>query len=269
LLASEGFASGDFAGELRETLLLNSSELTDEESLAAEVAVQLCHELAYGNPSPWRWQGYAHLWYLYGAPVVKRRFLKLAREGKPVIKEFMNKIFDRPMDSETEHAYALIFSSALADNVPALRTHLSAPTGIQLLVENIKAKVSDNGSASHPIVWTLCQIMGHLALLPWCISTLAQLNVCPTLVELLIINQCDIRHDKAHAKSWAAFCIVRILYNMAIEGGDIGRQNVADAVTSELLQILPEVGNSIRRPLGDAAARATETWIQTIQDIVI
>lgn len=94
-------------------------------------------------------------------------------------------IAPRAILSDTEHAYALIFSARLADDVPALRIRLSAPTGIRLLVENIKGKISHAGSPPY-LVWTLCQIMDHLAFLPWCVPILVHFNVCPTLVDLLM-----------------------------------------------------------------------------------
>jgi hypothetical protein len=264
LLADESSTSGGFADDLRETLLQESSELAEEAPLAAEIALQLCFELTYGAQSSWRWQGYAHLCYLYGAPLVKQRFQNLARQGM-LIEDFMRRVFDKAILSDTEHAYALIFSARLADDVPALRIRLSAPTGIRLLVENIKGKISHAGSPPY-LVWTLCQIMDHLAFLPWCVPILVHFNVCPTLVDLLIINQRDTGPDKAHTKAWAAFCIVRILHNLAVNGGDSERQKVLEAVTDELRQILPNVPSSIRRPLGDEAAEATQTWVQSIRE---
>lgn len=49
LLSSHGPLSEAVAGNLRETLLQDSSEFIDEKPLIAEIVAQFCFELAYGT----------------------------------------------------------------------------------------------------------------------------------------------------------------------------------------------------------------------------
>lgn len=59
LLSNDNFLSEGFARDLRETLLQDPSELADETPLLGEIVAQLCIELAYGKPSPWRAHGFS------------------------------------------------------------------------------------------------------------------------------------------------------------------------------------------------------------------
>jgi hypothetical protein len=57
----------DFACDLIETTLQDPLEVRDEKYLTAEIAAQLCFELAYGTPSaPWRVEGYTTIFSMYG-----------------------------------------------------------------------------------------------------------------------------------------------------------------------------------------------------------
>jgi len=75
-------------------LLQDFSEFADAELLAAEIAAQLCLELAYGPPSQWRDQGYRTLWYLYWTPHGKHRLQMLARNGT-LIKDLARRAFEK------------------------------------------------------------------------------------------------------------------------------------------------------------------------------
>jgi hypothetical protein len=58
---------GDFTFHLRETLLQDSLEVSDNKYLIAEIAAQLCFELVSSTPStPWRVEGYTVLFSMYG-----------------------------------------------------------------------------------------------------------------------------------------------------------------------------------------------------------
>jgi hypothetical protein len=81
LLANEHLESLRFTNDLRETLLQDPPEPDGDEPLMAELVARLCNELAYGNPSPWRYQGYRALWAVYNAPHGRQCLLNLARNG--------------------------------------------------------------------------------------------------------------------------------------------------------------------------------------------
>jgi hypothetical protein len=61
--------------------------------------------------------------------------------------------------------------------------------------------------------------------------------------------------------SRAAYRLVRTLQNLAVHGGDNGRQAVLDATTDDLRQVFPHVINGVRRFMGDKFAAQTEGWI--------
>lgn len=65
LLSNHGFPSNGFPIVLIETLLQDTLDLVDERLLIAEIASQLCIELAYGLPSPWRDKAYETLCGVY------------------------------------------------------------------------------------------------------------------------------------------------------------------------------------------------------------
>lgn len=81
LLANDNFSSEDFAGALRETILQEPSELFNGNALIAEIAAQLCFELAYGTPSPWRYEGYAVLCEVYSTTHGSQNIRNMGRNG--------------------------------------------------------------------------------------------------------------------------------------------------------------------------------------------
>lgn len=70
----------DFAGDLRETLLQDFED-EEPEFLVAEIATQLCIELAYGIASSWRDEGYGTLWHLYQTSSGKQHLQSLENCG--------------------------------------------------------------------------------------------------------------------------------------------------------------------------------------------
>jgi hypothetical protein len=81
LLGNEHLESLRFTNDLRETLLQDPLEPDGDELLMVELVAQLCNELAYSDPSPWRYQGYRALWAVYNAPYGRQGLLNLARNG--------------------------------------------------------------------------------------------------------------------------------------------------------------------------------------------
>jgi hypothetical protein len=88
LLSNDNFSSEEFAGTLRETLLQESSDLVDESLLLAEIASQLCFELAYGSPSPWRVEGYNALCDVYNTAHGSQSLQHLGQSG-PLIDDLV------------------------------------------------------------------------------------------------------------------------------------------------------------------------------------
>lgn len=62
------------------------------------------------------------------------------------------------------------------------------------------------------------------------------------------------QHNINKEWSWVEYDLVRVLQHLAIRGGESGQQAVLNATTDDLRQVLPHVGNSIRRFLGDKLA---------------
>jgi hypothetical protein len=63
---------------------------------------------------------------------------------------------------------------------------------------------------------------------------------------------------------WVAYDIISFLRHVSLVGGDEGTRVVRDAVTDELRQILPNVGESVRIVLGDVVARRVESCISEL-----
>ena len=63
---------------------------------------------------------------------------------------------------------------------------------------------------------------------------------------------------------WVAYDIISFLRHVSLVGGDEGTGAVCDAVTDELRQILPNIGESIRTVLGDVVARRVESCISEL-----
>jgi len=81
LLADEDVESQFLGGNLREGLLQDPSDSSDEDSLMAEIAAQICFGLAYGPPSPWRLYGFLAVENLLSIPRVKQWLHNLGRDG--------------------------------------------------------------------------------------------------------------------------------------------------------------------------------------------
>lgn len=59
----------------------------------------------------------------------------------------------------------------------------------------------------------------------------------------------------------ATYDLVWTLRNLVIHGGENGRQAVLTATTDDLREILPHLGNSVRKFFGDAMGMETERMI--------
>jgi hypothetical protein len=254
LLSDDSFALDDFASDLRETLLQDSLEAIDETFLTAEIATRLCFELAYGMPSaPWRVEGYTALFSMYGT-TYGQILRSLGRDG-PLIDNLAITTFSNAAElSIFEHSGAILFFARYANDMPEYRMHLLSPTGIPLSVKHIKSLHTTIDDTS---LWYLSRVLVWASDYDWCVAMLVGCDICSTLVSLLIFTQRQLRETTSRA----AYRFVRTLQNMAVIGGDSGRQAVLDATTDDLRKIFPHLVDGVRRFMGDRFAVLTHGWI--------
>ena len=81
LLNAYPSACAGFASDLREILLQERYQEDDEEALLLDCVMQICYELAYGAPSPWRPEGYKALTRLYRTSIGLQVLQALGRRG--------------------------------------------------------------------------------------------------------------------------------------------------------------------------------------------
>lgn len=259
------------ARDFREVLLQDPLDLVDERHFIAEMAMQLCFELAYDAPSRHRAELYRALWLLYVSAHRSVCVRTLGLSGTLMedlaTHEFQESVSGSDHSMIREQAVAVQFFSEYANDAPAFRMHLFKPAAIPLLIENIKSlemQINESGPGSI-ILLRLVFVVRDVSRLEWAIPLLTQLDLCPTLVRLLIFCQRDTGLGVRASRS--AYDIVFTLRNLAVTGGHSGRQAVHDATTDELLQMLPQVEGRLRQDFGsDHTAGDTiktyinETW---------
>jgi hypothetical protein len=79
------------------------------------------------------------------------------------------------------------FFSEYANDVPQFRDYMSESTGIPFLISAMKtvaAGVMDS-TESDLALWHVSETLAQLSDFDWCIPTLARLDLCSALVELL------------------------------------------------------------------------------------
>jgi len=156
--------------------------------------------------------------------------------------------------SISEHSGAILFFSRYANDVPKYRVHLLSSAGIPLSVKHIK---SIHTTINDTSLWYLSRVFAWASDYDWCVVILVECDICPILASLLIFTQRQLRQTTSRA----AYRLVRTLQNLAVHGGDSGRQAVLDATTDDLRQVFPHVINGVRRFMGDKFAAQTEGWI--------
>lgn len=77
----------------------------------------------------------------------------------------------------SDHCQAIQFFTAYANDVPTFRSYLSEPTGIPLLVQNIKTQDG---------LREICTVLSVISSFDWCISVLIPLNICDVVVQTLV-----------------------------------------------------------------------------------
>lgn len=87
------------------------------------------------------------------------------------------------MQDIVEHAGAVAFCAAYADDVLTFRSHVLGPTGIPLLIENTKGL---EAKTLGKLTSNICVVFMNLSLFQWCLPTLVQGDLCPILVKLLM-----------------------------------------------------------------------------------
>jgi hypothetical protein len=81
LLNTYASTCAGFASDLREIMLQERYEEDDEAALLFDIVLQVCYELAYGAPSPWRTEGYEAFWRLYRTNIGSQVLQELGRRS--------------------------------------------------------------------------------------------------------------------------------------------------------------------------------------------
>lgn len=89
----------------------------------------------------------------------------------------------RPIADIVEQATAVKFFSIYAENVSTFRGQMLSPTGIPLLIHNIKHLHNDTNEWS---VERLCSSLVESSEFEWCCSTLVGMDICPSLAKILM-----------------------------------------------------------------------------------
>ena len=88
-----------------------------------------------------------------------------------------------------EQAHCVYFFSEYANDMAHFRPYLSKPVGFPLLVENLRSiPLNSAGKISIDIavLRRFCQILSRLHGFDWCIPIFIQLNLCLSVVKLLM-----------------------------------------------------------------------------------
>jgi hypothetical protein len=85
-------ADKDVESQISEGFLQDPSDSSDEDSLMAEIAAQICFELAYGPPSPLWLYGFLVVENILSIPCAKQWLHNLGRDGV-LIKDMAIKAF--------------------------------------------------------------------------------------------------------------------------------------------------------------------------------
>jgi len=174
-----------------------------------------------------------------------------------LVEKLARKAFNTVAPSATEHARAIDFFVMLADNIPEFRHYLLAPTGVSLLVENIKGLAT----ANPPIpMLDLCGGLANISQYPWCLSSVP-LDTCQALNNLLIISQSNSNLGDPLERVWGCELIILFLYKLAIYSPE-GWLAIHNATTDELRLVLPAIESNLRKQRGNEAANRTWTRIE-------
>jgi hypothetical protein len=90
--------------------------------------------------------------------------------------------------SITEHTWAMRFFTEYSNDVHEYRMHLLSPTGIPVMVQNIKSQHADieNTDRTKQDIQDLCLVFARVATFDWYLPILVQCDICPTIVSLLM-----------------------------------------------------------------------------------
>jgi len=254
LLSEYGSSSEGIAGNLREMLLQDSSELYSVETLLKEIAAQLCFELAHGTSSPWHADGYVILRDIYRTPH-GRQSLKNTHMIDNLAVSFFPKAAQLNV---REHAQGIGFFINFRNghsSLPPHHTRLLSPGGIPLLVERAKSiDVEHFGNDTFGDIWHMTAAILSVSELDLYAPILVKCDVCPTLVKFLVYMP----HSSDENRYFASYQLVRTLRNLA------GQRAVLLATTDELKQILLHLGDHVGKFLGDACRVEIEEAIREI-----
>jgi len=143
--------------------------------------------------------------------------------------------------------------------MPEYRTHLLSPIGIPLFVTHLKslyAEIEDTNFIRQDM-WDLTCRLPWMSCFDWCAAALIDSNICPTLISLIILShrQPDLQWSCiAHHFIWT-------LRNLAVCGGNRGRQDVLNATPADLRQIFPQIIDNATRLMGDVSGTEIQDYI--------
>jgi len=242
------------AGDIREILLQDAEAESDNEGLLYyEFIAQLCHELAYGPTSEWRYLGYATLWRIVRTAFGRQLLENLDYRGD-LISDLAKSTFDQPIADVVEQATAVKFFSIYAENVSTFRGQVLSLTGVPLLIHNIENIRNDTNEW---LVERLCSSIVESSEFEWCCSTLVGMDICPFLAKVLI----DRFEDGTLYTAWTSYSIMLTIRNIALLGGETGAKAARDSFTPQLRKVLPKIKMHIETQLGSAMANTFQESI--------
>jgi hypothetical protein len=89
----------------------------------------------------------------------------------------------------SEHSRAIRFFTLLANDVPEYRAQVLSSRGIPLLIQHIRVSctwTTANNGRTNQDSFDLCLVFAMISSFGWCVPTLVQCDICPTLVSLLV-----------------------------------------------------------------------------------
>jgi hypothetical protein len=184
----------------------------------------------------------------------------------------------RPIADIVEQATAVKFFSIYAENVPTFRGQVLSPTGIPLLIRNIKNLHNDTNEWS---VERLCSSLVESSEFEWCCSTLVGMDICPSLAKILMyvvlisntrevyyLTTCASTSDRSEDgtlyTAWTSYSIMLTIRNIALLGGESGAKAARDSVIPQLWKVLPKIKMHVKIRLGSAMANTFQESISKV-----
>ena len=185
-----------------------------------------------------------------------------------------------PIQDNKELSEAINFFVNLANEIPAYRDHVLSPTGLTLLINNLKKMVhlvDEDGDEERN---RMCYTMRIVSTFQWCHFLIIQLDVYHSLVKLLVYvillcfpslyslttgtcNKSSVLNSQnlTLLNTWTASHIITTIHNLTPLGGDNGRQAIQGTSTVELQQICSNIEKRVRTIVGSTEADGVQSCI--------